>query len=142
MLLPQQIASSAAKERFRTEARAITALNPRYIFFNLQPFDGREPAGAAGMPLTPGRALAVDPSRHDYGVVYWVDGEAPTLSGAFPSYRRLAMALDTGSAIRGEVRADLYLGTGQDAGAEAGRIKHRLKLWRLIPVLEPSLATR
>lgn len=124
------------------DADAIMRLNPRYIFFNLQAFDGKEPAGAAGMTLTPGRALAVDPSRHDYGVVYWVDGEAPSLSGAFPSYRRLAMALDTGSAIRGEVRADLYLGTGDDAGAEAGRIKHRLKLWRLIPVLEPSLATR
>ena len=124
------------------DADAIMRLNPRYIFFNLQPFDGKEPAGAAGMTLTPGRALAVDPSRHDYGVVYWVDGEAPSLSGAFPSYRRLAMALDTGSAIKGEVRADLYLGTGEDAGAEAGRIKHRLKLWRLIPVLEPSLAAR
>jgi membrane-bound lytic murein transglycosylase A len=124
------------------DADAIMRLNARYIFFSLQPFDGREPAGAAGMTLTPGRALAVDPSRHDYGAVYWVDGEAPSLSGAFPTYRRLAMALDTGSAIRGEVRADLYLGTGQDAGAEAGRIKHRLKLWRLIPVLEPSLASR
>ena len=123
-------------------ADAIMRLNPRYIFFTLQPWDGKEPAGAAGMTLTPGRALAVDPSRHDYGEVYWVDGEAPSLSGAFPSYRRLAMALDTGSAIRGDVRADLYLGTGEDAGAEAGRIKHRLKLWRLIPVLEPSPATR
>lgn len=122
------------------DADAVMALNPRYIFFNLQPFDGREPAGAAGVALTPGRALAVDPSKHDYGAVYWVDGEAPSLSGAFPTYRRLAMALDTGSAIRGEVRADLYLGTGEAAGAEAGRVKHRLRMWRLIPVLEPSLA--
>jgi membrane-bound lytic murein transglycosylase A len=50
------------------------------------------------------------------------------------------MALDTGSAIRGEVRADLYLGTGEDAGAEAGRVRHRLKLYRLVPVLEPAFA--
>ena len=122
------------------DADAVMQLNPRYIFFNLQPWDGREPAGAAGVVLTPGRALAVDPSKHDYGAVYWVDGEAPALTGAFPAYRRLAMALDTGSAIRGEVRADLYLGTGDAAGVEAGRVKHRLRMWRLIPVLEPSVA--
>ena len=92
--------------------------------------------------LTPGRALAVDPSRHDYGALYWIDGEAPSLTGAFPSYRRLAMALDTGSAIKGEVRADLYLGTGEAAGAEAGRVKHRLRLYRLQPVADPTLAAR
>jgi membrane-bound lytic murein transglycosylase A len=124
------------------EARRVMALNPRYIFFTLQPYDGKEPAGAAGVTLTPGRALAVDPSKHGYGVLYWIDGEAPSLAGAFPSYRRLAMALDTGSAIKGEVRADLYLGTGEGAGAEAGRVKHKLKLYRLQPVLDPALASR
>jgi membrane-bound lytic murein transglycosylase A len=118
------------------DADEIMRKNPRYIFFTLQPYDGREPSGAAGAILTPGRALAVDPSKHDYGAVYWINGEAPALTGAFPAYRRLAMALDTGSAIRGEVRADLYLGTGEQAGAEAGRVRHRLKLYRLIPVLE------
>ncbi|MGZ3272860.1 MAG: MltA domain-containing protein [Caulobacteraceae bacterium] len=123
-------------------ADAVMRLNPRYIFFTLQPWDGKEPAGAAGVTLTPGRALAVDPARHDYGALYWIDGEAPSLSGAFPTYRRLAMALDTGSAIKGEVRADLYLGMGATAGAEAGRVKHRLKLYRLTPVLDPTLASR
>jgi membrane-bound lytic murein transglycosylase A len=124
------------------EADDVMRLNPRYIFFTLQPYDGREPSGAAGVTLTPGRALAVDPSKHDYGALYWIDGEAPSLTGAFPSYRRLAMALDTGSAIKGAVRADLYLGTGEAAGAEAGRVKHRLKLYRLTPVLDPTLAEK
>ncbi len=124
------------------DAEAVMRLNPRYIFFTLQPYDGKEPAGAAGVILTPGRALAVDPAKHDYGVLYWIDGEAPSLTGAFPRYRRLAMALDTGSAIKGEVRADLYLGTGQDAGAEAGRVKHKLRLYRLTPVMDPALAAR
>ena len=124
------------------EADAVMRLNPRYIFFTLQPWDGREPTGAAGVTLTPGRALAVDPSKHDYGALYWIDGQAPSLAGAFPTYRRLAMALDTGSAIKGEVRADLYLGTGTAAGAEAGRVKHRLKLYRLTPVLDPAYAAR
>jgi membrane-bound lytic murein transglycosylase A len=123
------------------DADEVMRKDPRYIFFTLQPYDGREPSGAAGVTMVPGRALAVDPSKHDYGVVYWINGEAPALSGAFPAYRRLAMALDTGSAIRGEVRADLYLGTGESAGAEAGRVRHRLKLYRLTPVLEaPALA--
>lgn len=124
------------------EADAVMRLNPRYIFFTLQPWDGKEPTGAAGVALTPGRALAVDPSKHDYGALYWIDGEAPSLSGAFPRYRRLAMALDTGSAIKGEVRADLYLGTGPSAGAEAGRVKHRLRLYALTPVLDPAYASR
>jgi membrane-bound lytic murein transglycosylase A len=124
------------------DADAIMRLDPRYIFFTLQPWDGKEATGAAGVTLTPGRALAVDPSRHDYGALYWIDGEAPILNGAFPSYRRLAMALDTGSAIKGEVRADLYLGTGGAAGAEAGRVKHRLRLYRLEPVADPTLAAR
>ena len=124
------------------DADAIMQLDPRYIFFTLQPWDGRDPTGAAGVVLTPGRALAVDPSKHDYGALYWIDGEAPSLSGAFPSYRRLAMALDTGTAIRGEVRADLYLGIGAVAGVEAGRVKHRLKLYALTPVLDPAYAAR
>jgi membrane-bound lytic murein transglycosylase A len=124
------------------DADAIMRLNPRYVFFTLQPWDGKEPTGAAGVTLTPGRALAVDPSRHDYGALYWIDGEAPSLAGAFPSYRRLAMALDTGAAIKGEVRADLYLGTGAAAGVEAGRVKHRLKLYALTPVLDPAYASR
>jgi membrane-bound lytic murein transglycosylase A len=120
------------------DADEIMRRNPRYIFFTLEPYDGREPSGAAGLPLTPGRALAIDPSKHDYGVLYWIDGEAPALNGAFPAYRRLAMALDTGSAIKGEVRADLYMGVGEIAGAEAGRVRHRLKLYRLVPMLEGS----
>jgi membrane-bound lytic murein transglycosylase A len=124
------------------DADAIMRLNPRYIFFTLQPWDGKEATGAAGITLTPGRALAIDPSRHDYGALYWIDGEAPSLTGAFPAYRRLAMALDTGSAIKGDVRADLYLGTGAAAGTEAGRVKHRLKLYSLIPVLDPTYASR
>jgi membrane-bound lytic murein transglycosylase A len=55
------------------------------------------------------------------------------LAGAFPTYRRLVSALDTGGAIKGEVRADLYLGEGEAAGAEAGRVRHTLRLYRLVP---------
>jgi len=67
------------------------------------------------------------------GDLLWIDAEAPLLTGAFPTYRRLVTALDTGGAIRGPVRADLYLGEGAAAGAEAGRIRHSLRYWRLVP---------
>lgn len=115
------------------EAQAVMNENGRYIFFALQPDDGRDPAGAAGVSLPPGRAVAVDPAHHAYGSLLWLDARAPVLTGAFPAYRRLVTALDTGSAIRGPVRADLYLGRGEAAGVEAGRIRHDLRLWRLVP---------
>lgn len=116
------------------EADAIMRLNPRYVFFRLGPDDGDNPAGAAGVPLPAGRSIAVDTSLHPLGELYWIDARAPALSGAFPTYQRLAVALDTGGAIRGEVRADLYLGRGAAAGVEAGRVRHSLRLWRLTPV--------
>ncbi len=119
-------------------ADAVMRLNPRYVFFRLEPDDGVEPAGAAGVRLIPGRALAVDQSQHGMGEVLWVDATSPTLAGAFPAYRRLAMALDTGGAIKGQVRADLYLGRGPEAGLEAGRVRHVLHLYRLTPVSPPS----
>jgi len=115
------------------EADAIMQLNPRYVFFKMAADDGKEPVGAAGVPLPPGRAIAVDPSRHAFGGLYWLDAAAPKLSGAFPTYRRLAVALDTGGAIKGDARADLYMGTGTAAGAEAGRVRHALRLYRLAP---------
>jgi membrane-bound lytic murein transglycosylase A len=115
------------------EAQAVMNANPRYIFFALQPEDGGEPAGAAGVPLTPGRSIAVDPSRHAYGQLFWIEGEAPALAGAFPTYRRMVTAQDTGGAIKGTVRADLYLGRGAAPGVEAGRIRHQLRMWRLVP---------
>lgn len=114
-------------------ADEIMALNPRYVFFKLEDDDGSEPAGAAAIPLPPRRAIAVDPSHHDYGALYWISAEAPALRGAVPVYRRLVVALDTGGAIRGPVRADLYMGRGEAAGLEAGRVRHPLKMWRIQP---------
>ena len=119
-------------------ANAVMRLDRRYVFFRLEPDDGAEPAGAAGVRLVPGRTVAVDPGEHGMGEVLWLDATAPVLTGAFPAYRRLAMAMDTGSAIKGEVRADLYIGRGPDAGAEAGRVRHVLHLYRLTPISDPA----
>ncbi len=115
------------------EAQSVMALNPRYIFFRIDPDDNGHPPGAAGVPLTERRAIAVDPSQWRYGELVWLDADAGNLRGATASYRGLAMALDTGSAIRGPVRADLYMGRGDAAGAEAGTVRHPLRMWRLVP---------
>jgi membrane-bound lytic murein transglycosylase A len=116
------------------QAKSLMDLDPRYVFFRLRDDDGRDPAGAAGVSLAPGRAVAVDLDRHALGDLVWIDAEAPALAGAFPGYHRLAVALDTGGAIKGDVRADLYLGRGAAAGLQAGRVRHQLRLYRLVPV--------
>ncbi|MFN3512461.1 MAG: MltA domain-containing protein [Phenylobacterium sp.] len=119
-------------------ADEIMRINPRYVFFTLAPDDGRHPAGAAGVPLPPGRAVAVDAGLHALGQPFFIDGVAPILSGAFPTYRRTVMALDVGGAIKGPVRADLYLGQGPQAGLEAGRVRHTLRMHRLVPKVGPG----
>ncbi|MFT4255274.1 MAG: MltA domain-containing protein [Caulobacter sp.] len=119
------------------KADDIMRLNPRYVFFQTLPDDGRQATGAANVPLPAGRAIAVDPSQNALGGLYWIDASAPKLAGAFPTYRRAVVALDTGGAIKGAVRADLYMGTGQAAGTEAGRVRHDLRLWRLVPQPQP-----
>ncbi|MDI1328031.1 MAG: MltA domain-containing protein [Brevundimonas sp.] len=115
------------------EAREVMALNARYIFFKLDPDDGGDPAGAAGIPLPARRAIAVDPASWRYGDLVWISADGGNLAGARGGYQGLVVALDTGSAIRGPVRADLYMGRGEAAGAEAGAVRHPLRMWRLVP---------
>lgn len=115
------------------EAREVMALNPRYIFFALDPDDGGDPNGAAGIPLTARRSIAVDPAHWRYGDLVWISANGGNLNGARASYQGLVVALDTGSAIRGPVRADFYMGRGAAAGEEAGAVRHPLRMWRLVP---------
>ncbi|MBU3969716.1 MAG: MltA domain-containing protein [Alphaproteobacteria bacterium] len=115
------------------EARAVMALNPRYIFFAVDPDDGGHPNGAAGIPLIARRSIAVDPAHWRYGDLVWISADGGNLTGARASYQGLVMALDTGSAIRGPVRADFYMGRGAAAGEEAGSVRHPLRMWRLVP---------
>ncbi|HEY5410134.1 MAG TPA: MltA domain-containing protein [Caulobacteraceae bacterium] len=115
------------------QAEAVMDQDPRYIFFRAGPDDGAAPEGAAGVVLPPGRAVAADPAFHPAGALLWIDAADPRLTGGRPAYRRLVAALDVGSAIKGPARADLYVGEGEDAGEEAGRVRHRLTLYRLEP---------
>ena len=106
--------------------------NPRTVFFREEPlsdFDaGFGPRGAQGVPLTPGRSIAVDPQSIPYGTPVWLASPGPTVNLA-----RLVLAQDTGSAILGAVRADYFAGWGAEAGEIAGRLKQPLKLWVLWP---------
>ncbi len=106
--------------------------NPRVVFFREEPLPdpGDGPRGAMGVPLTPGRSIAVDPKSVPYGTPVWIDTTEPL--SATP-LRRLVLAQDTGSAIVGAVRADYFWGWDGDAEAQAGRMKQPLRMWVLWP---------
>jgi membrane-bound lytic murein transglycosylase A len=116
-------------------ARELTNQNPRYVFFNLEPLgDPTEgPKGAQGSPLTGGASLAIDPGHHPYGVPVMIDARAPVLTDAMSSIRRLVVTQDTGGAIRGPLRGDLFWGSGDEAGRNAGRVNHEVRWWVLLP---------
>jgi membrane-bound lytic murein transglycosylase A len=109
--------------------------NPSYIFFReVQLSDKDEAVGAQGVPLTPGRSIAVDKSLHVYGTPFFIEGELPIESERSKTpFRRLMIAQDTGSAITGPARADLYFGAGADAGRISGRLRHNMRFVMLVP---------
>jgi membrane-bound lytic murein transglycosylase A len=106
--------------------------NPRVVFFREEPLAGLDaalgPRGAQGVPLTPGRSIAVDKDSIPYGAPVWLVSGGPQVSLA-----RLVLAQDTGSAIVGAVRADWFAGWGEEAGELAGRLKQPLSMWVLWP---------
>lgn len=117
------------------EGKKLRLMNRAYIFFRETELAAdEEPDGAQGVPLTAGRSLAVDSSVHVYGTPIWVDARLP-LEGDQPDdpFRRLMFAQDTGGAIRGAARADIYFGHGEGLGAVAGRIKHFGDFVMLVP---------
>ena len=107
--------------------------NPRYVFFSEQAIrsgDGEGPNGALAVPLTPERSIAVDPRHVPLGAPVFLSTTRPATTTPL---RRLMLAQDTGSAIRGVVRADFFWGFGDQAGSEAGRMKQQGRMWVLLP---------
>jgi membrane-bound lytic murein transglycosylase A len=111
-------------------------VNPRYVFFREEPLPDPSvgPRGAQGVPLTPGRSIAVDPKSVPYGTPVWIDTTEPLSSKPL---RRLVLAQDTGSAIVGAVRADYFWGWEGDAAEQAGRMRQPLRMWVLWPRKAP-----
>ncbi|MCK6392548.1 MltA domain-containing protein [Zoogloea sp.] len=104
--------------------------NPSYIFFREVAQSGGGPVGALGQPLTEGRSLAVDPRSIPLGAPVFL---ATTQPNSPQPLRRLMLAQDTGSAIKGGVRGDFFWGFGADAGALAGRMRQKGEMWVLWP---------
>ncbi len=108
--------------------------NRSYIFFrevtDIDAGDG--PVGAAGLPLTAGRSLAVDPGHIPYGALVFVGSDLPDPANG-TTFGRLMVADDTGSAIRGPARGDVFVGSGEAAGTYAGDIRHAADFTLLVP---------
>lgn len=114
--------------------RALMHENKSYVFFHVLPEGqaGDGPIGAQAVALTPGRSLAVDASYHKLGTPVFVAAPAaPTPDGK--PFRRLMIAQDVGSAIRGKERGDIFWGSGPQAGAIAGVTKTEARFYILLP---------
>jgi membrane-bound lytic murein transglycosylase A len=117
------------------EGKDLRRKNRSFVFFRETDLrDHEECIGAQGIPLTPGRSLAVDKKIHTYGTPIWVDAQLPIESETPDTkFQRLLVAQDTGSAIVGPARADIYFGTGDKLGSIAGRIKQFGQFVMLVP---------
>ena len=116
-------------------ARAIMQTNQSYIFFARDDIltEAQGPIGGAGLSLYPLRSLAVDRSLWSYGLPFWLEADFHLEQTGSESFSRLMLAHDTGSAIVGAARGDLFLGTGETAGYHAGNIRHAAQFTVLLP---------
>lgn len=108
--------------------------NRSFIFFKETPVEDPElgPVAAAKVQLTAGRSMAVDREKHVFGSAFYVAAPKVNFGDGKP-FQRLMIAQDTGSAILGEARGDLFTGSGFEAGEIAGRIKAEADFWLLVP---------
>jgi peptidoglycan lytic transglycosylase A len=140
---PNTMSMQGIKEWLRADPERGKKLmweNRSYVFFRM--LDGKEweagPIGAQGVALTPGRSLAVDASYHALGLPIFV--EAPQLAGLDGApFRRLMIAQDVGSAIKGPERGDIFWGSGDGAGAIAGTMLAPAQFIVLLPNAAPGV---
>ena len=113
-------------------AREAMNANPRFVFFDIEPEGDPRlgPKGSFGVPLTPLGSMAVDLNFHAGGVPMFVQTQAPGLQG---DWSGMLVSQDTGGAIKGAVRGDLYFGTGAQAGARADTVNAPGRMWVLLP---------
>ena len=136
LLAPEEVSAPAIADWLRAHPKRGGALmreNAAYVFFRV--LEGEGPIGSQGVALTPGRSLAVDTAAIPLGAPVWLvagrpDPERPARTVPL---RRLTIAQDTGSAIKGAVRGDVFWGAGEDAARIAGHMAHRGRYWLLLP---------
>jgi membrane-bound lytic murein transglycosylase A len=117
------------------DAKDVRRQNKSYVFFRITDLATEDEAvGGQGVPLMPGRSIAVDRSLHAYGTPFFIAADLPIANDrAGTKFRRLVFAQDTGSAIVGPARADIYFGAGDEAGRIAGRIRNSGQFVLLLP---------
>lgn len=137
-LAPEEVTMQSIRVWLKSHPEAAAEVmnsNASYVFFAEQaigdPVLGAP--GAQGVPLTPGRSLAVDRALYPLGLPFWLDATVPAAGDGEMPLHRLVVAQDTGGAIRGAVRGDLYWGFGDEAAARAGRMKHQGRFHLLLP---------
>jgi membrane-bound lytic murein transglycosylase A len=115
--------------------RELRRMNKSFVFFRVTSLkDHEEAIGAQGVQLTPGRSIAIDRHLHAYGTLFWIEADLPIASEVPETkFRRLMIGQDTGSAIVGAARADIYFGAGDEAGTIGGRIKQPGRFVMLVP---------
>ena len=124
-------------QRYPEKLGALLAQNPSYVFFRELPNGLSAPLGALGVPLTEAYSIAVDPHTVPLGAPVFLSTTYPNTSEPL---NRLMLAQDTGGAIKGAVRADFFWGFGEQAGAQAGRMRQSGQMWILFPKgAEPAL---
>ena len=119
------VAKAAGADRL-----SVFSSDPSYVFFRQIPDSDGGPVGALGVPLTPGRSVAVDPRTTPLGFPVFISTEG---QGIGTRLNRLVLAQDTGGAIRGPVRADYFWGFGPGAGERASHMKENGRMWLLLP---------
>jgi membrane-bound lytic murein transglycosylase A len=127
------------------QAQDVRRQNKSYVFFRITDLATEDEAvGGEGVQLVPGRSIAIDRSLHAYGTPFFIEAELPIANDkAGTKFDRLVIAQDTGSAIVGPARADIYFGAGDEAARIAGRIKNAGDFVMLIPrELDPVEAGR
>lgn len=138
VLKPEEVELATIRDWLKAnpeKASHIMNANPSYVFFALRDPALPGPLGSLGVPLQRERAIAVDPRHVALGSPVWLD---TTLPDDPAPYRRLVFAHDTGGAIRGPVRADLFFGQGAQAERLAGRMKQPGRIYVLLPAQRPS----
>ncbi len=139
-LRPEQASMQGIKhwaEQNPAKLAALLEQNPSYVFFHELPDSLSAPLGALGVPLTEQYSIAIDPRTIPLGAPVFLSTTFPNTAEPL---NRLMLAQDTGGAIRGAVRADFFWGFGEQAGAQAGRMKQSGRMWVLFPKgAEPTL---
>ncbi|MGW8390424.1 murein transglycosylase A [Pseudoduganella sp. HUAS MS19] len=118
-----------------TRQQELFNVNPSYVFFKEEKLPDPKvgPKGTLNVPLTPQRSVAIDRSQLPLGAPIYLDTTLPGADGM--PLHRLMLAQDTGGAIKGAIRLDLFFGFGSEAADFAGRMKQRGNIWVLLPKL-------